>query len=167
MKPISISFHPSSSIFHCKCFHLLDTIKLMKWHLSLKLMNLKDIYSRNTHKLASIQMWSCPLAIIWVQIQIWLLIPILMLSSIWLLKVVSNFPIFLPLWIHQTEQMHKDNKHWYHLIYTGREYNQQKLKTENKSIKLIQSVDWNENQPTEIDRTQTEKSQTQGCNAWS
>jgi len=23
----------------------------------------------------------------------------------------SNYPIFLPLWIHQTEKMHKDNKH--------------------------------------------------------
>ena len=56
MKPTSIFFHLS---FIIKCFHLLDTIKLMKWHLSLNLVNLKNIYSSNTHKLTSIQIWSC------------------------------------------------------------------------------------------------------------
>jgi len=35
------------------CFHWLDTIKLMKWRVSLKLVNLKNIYSSNTDKLAS------------------------------------------------------------------------------------------------------------------
>ena len=59
MKPISISFHQFSSIFHCKCFHLLDTIKLMKWHLSLKLVNLKNIYTSNAHKLASTHIYTC------------------------------------------------------------------------------------------------------------
>jgi len=53
----------------------------------------------------------------------------------------------------------------FHFINTGREYNQQKLKTENGCIKLIQSADLNEKQPTETNRTETEKSQTQGCNA--
>ena len=53
MKPTSISFHLFSSIFH-----LLDT----NWWsdtLASSLWTWKTFYSSNTHKLASIQMWSC------------------------------------------------------------------------------------------------------------
>ena len=60
MKPTSISFHLSSSIFHCKCFHLLDT----NWWsdtLAWSLWTWKTFYSSNAHKLSSLQMWSCSL----------------------------------------------------------------------------------------------------------
>ena len=56
MKPTSIVFHLSSI---AKCFHLLDIIKLMKWHLSFKLVNLKNSYSSNAYKLASTHIYTC------------------------------------------------------------------------------------------------------------
>ena len=64
-----------------------------------------------------------------------------MLSSMWLLKVVSNFPIFSPFGFIKQNKCIKITSIAYHLINIGREYNQQKLKIENKSIKLIQSAD--------------------------
>jgi len=66
--------------FIAKCFHLLDTIKLMKWQFSLKLVNLKNIYSSNAHKLTRthIYTYAPPINNIG-SISYLILIPILML----------------------------------------------------------------------------------------
>ena len=71
MMPTSIFLYPSSSIVHCKMFPFVG-YQLMKWHLSLKLVNLKNILQwQYTQARKHTHMHMLPLSIIWVQIQIW------------------------------------------------------------------------------------------------
>ena len=142
-QPLSSSIYLLLSSI-ANCFHLLVTIKLMKCHLSLKLLNLKNIYSSNEHKLARTHTYTHAPPINNMSSNSDLIIDSNFNASFSSMWSIIHFPIFLPLWIHQTEQMHKENKHYisFHQYLIIIQPIETEIEKKNHKVDIISRLKW-------------------------